>query len=211
MGISSSSLNLEDSFLDGEERNIEGSTTKIENQYVLLFSLLVKTVSDGGSSGLVNNTQYVQSSNGSSILGSLTLGVIEISWYSNNSILNLLSKVSLSNLLHLGKNHGGNLLSLELLGLSLVFNLDDGGSSGSRDDLERPVLHIRLYTGVSEGSSNKTLGIEYGVGSVHGSLGLGGISDKTLGFVEGNVGRGGSVTLVVGNNFNTIILPNSYT
>jgi hypothetical protein len=41
-------------------------------------------------------------------------------------------------------------------------------------------------------------------------LGLGSISNQTLSFVESNVGRGGAVTLVIGNNLDTIILPNTY-
>jgi hypothetical protein len=46
---------------------------------------------------------------------------------------------------------------------------------------------------------------------VHGGLGLGSISDKTFSLGESNIRRGGTVTLVVGNDFDTVILPNSYT
>ena len=45
---------------------------------------------------------------------------------------------------------------------------------GSVSDGERPVLHVGM-------NSDKTLGIEDGVGSVHGRLGLGGISNESLG------------------------------
>ena len=45
-------LDLEDTLLDGEERDIESTTTKIEDEDVALtLDLLVKTVSDGSSSG----------------------------------------------------------------------------------------------------------------------------------------------------------------
>ena len=46
---------------------------------------------------------------------------------------------------------------------------------------------------------------------VHSSLVLGGITDETLALGEGDVRGGGTVTLVVGNNFNTVILPDTDT
>jgi hypothetical protein len=98
----------------------------------------------------------------------------------------------------------------ELLGLSSVLDLDDG-LGGLVDDLERPVLHVGLDLGVRELSSNESLGVEDGVVGVHGDLVLGGISDKSLRVVESNVGRGGSVTLVVGNDFDSVVLPDSDT
>jgi len=46
---------------------------------------------------------------------------------------------------------------------------------------------------------------------VHGSLVLGRVSDETLRFSEGDIGRGGSVSLVVGDDFNTVVLPDTNT
>mmetsp|Transcript_20197 Transcript_20197/g.58557 ORF Transcript_20197/g.58557 Transcript_20197/m.58557 type:complete len:686 (-) Transcript_20197:20-2077(-) len=211
VSISSSGLNLEDSFLNGQQGDIESTSTQVEDQNILFFSLLVQTVGNGGSGRFVNDTKNVESSNGSSVLGGLTLRVVEVSGDSDDSVLDFLAQVSFSDILHLGKNHGGDFFSLELLGFSLVFDLNDGGASGSRDDLERPVLHIGLNTRVRKLASDQTLGIEDSVGGVHGSLGLGGISNQTLSFGKGNVGRSGTVTLVIGNNFDTIILPDTYT
>ena len=98
----------------------------------------------------------------------------------------------------------------ELLGLSSVVDLDNGLGS-LVNDLERPVLHIGLDLGIGPLSSNKSLGIENSVVGVHGDLVLGGISNESLRVVEGNVGRGGSVTLVVGNDFDSVVLPDSDT
>jgi hypothetical protein len=47
--------------------------------------------------------------------------------------------------------------------------------------------------------------------SIHGCLTLGGITDKTFSLGKGNVGRGRTVTLVVGNDFHAIILPDTDT
>ena len=97
-------------------------------------------------------------------------------------------------------NHG---TTYELLLLSLVLDLDDG-LSGLVNDLVRPVLHVGLNIGVRELSSNESLGVEDGVVGVHGDLVLGGITDETLRVVESDVRGGGSVTLVVGDNLDTV-------
>jgi hypothetical protein len=68
-----------------------------------------------------------------------------------------------------------------------------------------------LNTRVSELTSNQTLGVEDSVDSVHGSLRLGSISDKTLSLREGNVRWGGTITLVIGDDLNAIILPDTDT
>jgi len=69
------------------------------------------------------------------------------------------------------------------------------------------VLHVRLDILVIETATDETLGIEDGVDGVHGDLVLGGITDETLRVGEGDVGGGGAVTLVVGDNLDTVVLP----
>ncbi len=59
-------------------------------------------------------------------------------------------------------------------------------------------LHVSLDDGVGEAAANQALGVKDGVGGVHRHLVLGGIPNQTLGFGEGDVGRGGAVALVVG-------------
>jgi hypothetical protein len=73
------------------------------------------------------------------------------------------------------------------------------------------VLHVGLDLGVGELAPDQTLGVEDGVVGVHGDLVLGGISDETLRVVEGNVRRGGTVTLVVGDDLDTVGLPDTDT
>ena len=46
---------------------------------------------------------------------------------------------------------------------------------------------------------------------VHGDLVLRGIADQTLVIREGDIGRCCAVSLVVGDNFNTTVLPNTNT
>lgn len=101
-------------------------------------------------------------------------------------------------------------MTYELLGLSSVLDLDNGLGS-LVNDLERPVLHVGLDLGISPLSTNQSLGVENGVVRVHGDLVLGGITNESLRVVESDIRRGGSVTLVVGNDFDSVVLPDSDT
>ena len=68
--------NLEDTILNSQDGHIESSTSQIEDEDVT-FSLvhvsllLVQTVCDSGSRGLVDDSQDVESSDHSGILGGL--------------------------------------------------------------------------------------------------------------------------------------------
>jgi len=73
------------------------------------------------------------------------------------------------------------------------------------------MLHVRLDRGISKLSTDQTLGIEDGILRVHGNLVLGGITDQSLSTREGNIGRGGTLSLVVGDDFDTIVLPDTDT
>jgi hypothetical protein len=62
MSMSISGLNLEDTFFNGKEGDIESTTSKIEDEDVSLNSLLsIETVSNSGSGWLVDNSEDVKS------------------------------------------------------------------------------------------------------------------------------------------------------
>ena len=106
MGITSGGLDLENALLDGQERNIESSSTEIKNQNVTFADdLLVETVGNSGSSGLVDNTEYVHAGNGPSIFGGLTLRVVEVGRNGYDGIVDGGTEIRLSSLLHLQKHH----------------------------------------------------------------------------------------------------------
>jgi len=74
VGVAVGGLHFEDAILNGEERDIEGATTEIEDENVLLtLALLVETVGNSSGSGFVDDALDVESSNGTSVLGGLTL------------------------------------------------------------------------------------------------------------------------------------------
>jgi len=210
MGVTVGGLDLEDTVLNGEEGHIESATTEIEDENVLLtLSLFVETVGDSGGGGLVDDTLDVEAGDGTSVLGSLTLGIVEVGGDGDNSRVAGLAEVSLSNLLHLDEDHGGDLLSLEFLLLALEVDDDHRLLSGAGLDLERPESNVALDGRVREFPADETFGVKDGVGGVTSSLVLGGIANETLLLGEGNVGGGSVDTLVVGNDFDFIVLPDA--
>lgn len=184
VSVTGSRLDLEDTLLNGKERDIEGTTTKIEDEDVALtLNLLVKTVGNGGSGRLVDDSENVETGDETRILGSLTLRVVEVGRDGDNGVVDSLTEVRLSSLTHLGEDHGGDLLGGEGLLLTLELNLD-GGLASLVDDCEGEVLHIGLDLSIGELAADQSLGVEDGVLGVHGDLVLGGITNQTLGVGE---------------------------
>ena len=145
VSVTSSGLDLEDALLNGEQGNIEGTTTQVENEHVALaLDFLVKTIGNGSSGWLINDTHNIQARNDSSILCGLALRVIEVGRNSDNCVLHGRTKVSLSNFLHLYEDHGGDFLSSELLVLTLVIDHNHGLLPRTRNNFEWPELHVTL-------------------------------------------------------------------
>ena len=80
VSVTGGGLDGEDTTSDVEKRDIERSTTKIEDEDVLLCArLTVETVGDGSGGGLVDDTEDIEASNGTGIFRGETLGVVEVS------------------------------------------------------------------------------------------------------------------------------------
>ena len=101
--ITGRGLDREHTTLNVKERYIESTTTKIVDQDVALFLGLAsaEAIGNGSSSGLVDDTENVEAGNGTSVLGGLTLVVVEVSWDSDDGLGDLLAELDLSDLLHL--------------------------------------------------------------------------------------------------------------
>merc|ERR1711959_456811 len=137
VSVTGGRLHLEDAVVNGEKGHVEGATTQVEDEHVgLAGRLLVETVGDGRSSGLVDT------SDGTGILGGLTLRVVKVGWHGHHDILDVLASESLSSLLHLGEHHRGDLLGGESLLLTLEGHLNLGDVAIAGLDLEWPVLHV---------------------------------------------------------------------
>lgn len=173
MSVTSGGKNLEDTVVNGQERDIKGTTTEIVDNDLALTVGLIQTVGDSGSSGLVDNSENVETGNDTSILGGLTLVVlwkglaigqiwagsesrtyVEVGGDGDDGVCDLLAEVRLSNLLHLAKNHGRNFLRSELLLLASDLDLDVRLAILS-NDLEGEVLDIGLDVLLVEVATNK--------------------------------------------------------
>ncbi len=103
VGITSRSLDGEDTTLDVQKRNIKGSSSEIVDHDITLLVRLAgaETVCDRGSGGLVDDTEDVETGDGTGILGGLSLVVVEVGGYGDHSLLHLLAQLRLRDLLHL--------------------------------------------------------------------------------------------------------------
>merc|ERR1711957_576213 len=89
------------------EMGVTVSGLEIEDEDVAQLAVLfVETVGNGGCGGLVDDSLHVHAGDGTSILGGLTLGVVEVGGYGDDRISTFLSEVSLGDFLHLGEDHG---------------------------------------------------------------------------------------------------------
>jgi len=210
MGVTSGGLDFEDTVFNGENGNIESAAAHIEDEDVALAgSLLVKTVGNGRGGGFVDDTKDVETSDGTGILGGLTLGIVEIGRDRDDGIGDGAAQVGLGGLLHLGENHGGDLLGMELLVFAHVVNADQRLLGSARFELERPQFHVGLDILVGKLTTDQTLGVEDGVGGVARNLIFGGIPDQTFGVGESHVGWGSTVTLIIRDDFDGIVLPDA--
>jgi len=205
VSITSSRFDFKDTLLDGQKRDIEGPSSQVENEHVsLALSPLVETISDSSGSRLVDDTEHIEASDETSIFGGLTLGVVEVGWDSHNGVVDGASEVGFGGLPHLGQDHGRDFFWCEQFCLALELDLDLR-LAGLVDDLEREVLHVGLHFSICEFASDETLGIEDCVGRVHGDLVFGRVPNQTLCVGEGNEGWSGTIALVIGDNFDTVI------
>jgi hypothetical protein len=214
VGVTGGGLDGEHLAGDGEKGDIESTTTEVKDEDVaLLLGLLVKTVGNGGGGRLVDDTENLETSNGTGVLGGETLRVVEVggdaglvsaarrwiilkriasrrimlptrSHSRNHGLLDGLAKLGLRDLLHLGEDHGGDLLGREGLVLAEVLDLNERRAI-LVDDGERPVLRVLLDIGVVKAATDQSLGVEHGVLRVHGGLVLGGCPGQRMVLCEG--------------------------
>jgi len=96
-------LDFENTILNGKDGYIKSATAKVENQNIALtLGVFVKTIGNCGGRRLVDNSFNIELSDSSSILSSLSLRVIEVSRYGDNSIFDSLAEISFSNIFHFG-------------------------------------------------------------------------------------------------------------
>ena len=194
MSVTGSTLDFEDTLLNGQQGNIKGPSAQIEDEHVsLTLSLLVETVGNGCCGRLVDDTENVEASNETGIFSGLTLRIVEVCWDSDDGVVHGSTQVRFSGLPHLRQDHRGDLLWCERLDFALELHIDNRLGS-LLDNLEGEMLHVGLDLRVCELSADETLCIENCVDRIHGDLILGRIANQALGVGEGNEGRGGTIS-----------------
>ncbi|GIX61526.1 NAD-specific glutamate dehydrogenase [Babesia caballi] len=205
VGVTSSANDLEDTGVEHEHRDIESTTSEIVHQDVRLDSGPVNTVRNGGGGGLVDDTDDLQTSDGTRVLGRLTLGVVEVRRHSDDGLVHLLTKVVLGDLLHLLENHGTDFLGGVVPDLVVVLDLDVGPSVLVYDGVGEQ-LHVVLHLLVVELATDESLDVEDGVCEVDGRVALSGFSHLLHIVGERDVRRGDTVSHFVGDDLHAAIL-----
>lgn len=175
MSITVGGLDLKDTSLDLKDGDIECTATKIVDSNNVVGGL-IKTVSEGSSGGLVDNTENVETGDLAGIFSGLTLGVVEVGGNGDDGILDVLAHIGLGGLLHLSEHEATDLGRRVLLALGL----EPGITVGMLDNLVGHLLDILLDLSVGELATNETLGSEEGVFGVDDGLALGGNADEAL-------------------------------
>ena len=100
---------FDDTVTDLDDRYIKGTATKVV-YHDLLFFFIVQTISKCCCGRLVDDTLYIQACDLTCILGSLTLGIIEVCGNCDNCLGNLLTQIALGICFQLLQDHCGDLL-----------------------------------------------------------------------------------------------------
>lgn len=175
VGVTVGGLDLEDTVLDLQDGDIESTTTKIVDGDNAV-GLLLKTIGQGGSGRLVDDTEDVETGNLTGVLGALTLSIVEVSGNGNNGVLDGLRQVGLGGLLHLVEDEATNLGGRVLL----VTSRDPGIAVGVLDDLVGHLLDVTLDLSIAELATDQSLGGEEGVLWVDHGLSLGSNTNQSL-------------------------------
>ncbi|KAG6671338.1 hypothetical protein I3843_Q000900, partial [Carya illinoinensis] len=138
------------------------------------------TISNGSSSCFVDNSGNIQSSEDCRILGSLPLGIFNITLNCHNGILDFLPKECFSRFLHLSQNHGTDLLRAENLGLTILNLHFNVRLSILVHNLVGHKLHVSLNLLVFKSSSDKTLDVKNGPFRFDDCLVLCSLTDQSL-------------------------------
>ena len=211
MGVAIGGLDHEHSFLYREKGDIEGAASEVEDQNeLLLLGLVVEAIRDGGGGRLVDDAEDVETRIGTGFFGSLALSIVEVSGDGDDCRIDRLRNLALGDLLHLGEDHGADLLSEESLLLAFVLYDDRGLAVVAGLDLEGPELDVLLDDAVRKLAADETLSVENGVGYVACGLVLGGFTDEAFLFGEGNKGGRRVEAHVVHDDLDLVILEDAH-
>ena len=197
--------NLEDAIAHLEDGNVKGTTAEVEDEDLLVDALLVKAVSQRCCGRLVDDALDLEAGDLASVLGCLTLCVVEVSRNGDDSLGHRLAQVLLGVSLELLEHHGRNLLGrvvmpVDLHHVTAVLALDDViGDSRA------------LGLGLIIVATDEALDRRNGVLGVGNSLVLCCLADDALAILaETDNGRSGAITFRVDDNRGLAALENRH-
>ena len=125
---------LDNAVADLDDRHIESTAAQVVYHDFLLF-FIVQAVCKGCRRRLVDDTFYIQPGDLSCVLGSLSLGVIEICRNSDDCFRHFLAQIILRVCFQLLQDHSGDLLRRIFLAVDLYFIISSHVSLDGRDRL----------------------------------------------------------------------------
>src|SRR5699024_3235511 len=156
----------------------EGAAAQVVD-HDLLVALLIHTVGQSGSGGLVDDTLDLQARDLTGILGGLTLSVGEVGGDGDDGLGDGLAQVGLGVRLQLLQDHGADLLGGVLLAVNVHLvvgthlTLDgDHGAVGVGDGLALSHLAHHALAVLGEGHHGRSGAVAFGVGDDDGLAAL---------------------------------------
>ena len=174
---------LDDAVVDVQDGHVEGAAAQVVH-HDLLGLLLVHAVGHGGGGGLVDDALDIQAGDLAGVLGGLALGIGEVGGHGDDRLGDGLAQIGLGVGLQLLEDHGADLLG----GVGLA-------------------VDVHLVVG-----AHLTLDGHDGAVGVGDGLALGHLAHHALAVLgEGHHGRGGAVSLRVGDDDGLAALHHSHT
>mmetsp|Transcript_21892 Transcript_21892/g.55526 ORF Transcript_21892/g.55526 Transcript_21892/m.55526 type:complete len:189 (-) Transcript_21892:489-1055(-) len=188
MRVAVCGFHLEHALLDSEQRDVERAAAKVKDEDILLALLAaratclrpapVESIRNGRRSGLVEDTQHLESCDGAGVFRGLPLCVVEVGRYRDYCIFDGLPEEGLGDRFHPLHHHRTNFLGREHLRLAPRprRHLDEGPAAHVHH-LERPQLPISRDDLIFEIAADETLGIVDCARGIARGLGLRSVPD----------------------------------
>jgi hypothetical protein len=94
VSVSGGRLDFKDTLFNGQEGDIEGTTTEIEDENIALAnSLLVKTIGNGSGGGFVDNTEDIETGNETGVFCGLPLTIVKVRRDCDDSVVDSAAEV----------------------------------------------------------------------------------------------------------------------
>ena len=194
VGVAVGRLDLEDTFADLQNRDVEGTAAEVVDGDRLVL-LPVEPVGERRRGRLVDDPQHFEPRHTAGVLGRLPLAVVEVGGHGDDGLGDLLPQIRLGGLLQLSQDHGGDLG----WGVLLAPHLDPDVAVGGLDHFVRDELELLEHLVVAP--PHEPFDREHGVLGIRDRLTLGDLPDKDFAVLRESRNRGRQATaLLVGDH-----------